>query len=35
MANDKLTYINIGPSGTFKKSGRVFATPDDINAILK
>lgn len=31
----KLNYINVGPKGTFKPSGDLFTTPNDIDAIFE
>ena len=30
----KLNYINVGPNGTFKKSGNIHTVPSDIDAIF-
>lgn len=34
MLDEKLTYVNVGPHGTFKKSGSLVTTPADIDAIF-
>jgi hypothetical protein len=33
-APDPLTYINLGPEGTFRSSGRVSTSPEDVDAIV-
>jgi hypothetical protein len=33
-APDPLTYINLGPQGTFRSSGRVSTSPADVDAIV-
>ena len=30
----KLNYVNVGPKGTFKKSGDLHTTPEDIDKIF-
>jgi hypothetical protein len=34
MPDDKLTFVNLGPHGTFEKSGKVNTTPADVDAIF-
>jgi hypothetical protein len=34
MPVDPLNYVNVGPEGTFKKSGKYFTTPADVDRIF-
>lgn len=35
MPFSKLNYVNVGPHGTFKRSGNLHTTPEDIDAVFK
>lgn len=34
MPVDKLHYLNVGPKGTFQKSGQYSTTPEDVDALV-